>query len=205
MSPKSLRASSPPRPSSKKISKKERGSRLSLFLFRWSYVYVPGSGLRCPIKSSGLRFPLILSTAAQPVAPLHLPQAAGHYGARIEPTSLISRLPAPIKKETPKGASFFIGAGNRNRTGTDFTPRDFKSLVSTCSTIPAAWLSYHSLPLPSRENSQSWSRFRLKGVRHSRMNQSSSGIFIFFIASIDSWAAESNSVLPAFCSSMHLM
>ena len=29
------------------------------------------------------------------------------------------------------------GAGNRNRTGTDFTPRDFKSLVSTYSTMPA--------------------------------------------------------------------
>ena len=31
----------------------------------------------------------------------------------------------------------FVGAGNRNRTGTDFTPRDFKSLVSTYSTMPA--------------------------------------------------------------------
>ena len=31
----------------------------------------------------------------------------------------------------------FFGAGNRNRTGTDFTPRDFKSLVSTYSTMPA--------------------------------------------------------------------
>ena len=34
------------------------------------------------------------------------------------------------------------GAGNRNRTGTDFTPRDFKSLVSTYSTMPAGWLQY---------------------------------------------------------------
>ena len=33
-----------------------------------------------------------------------------------------------------------FGAGNRNRTGTDFTPRDFKSLVSTYSTMPA-WLT----------------------------------------------------------------
>ena len=31
------------------------------------------------------------------------------------------------------------GAGNRNRTGTDFTPRDFKSLVSTYSTMPASF------------------------------------------------------------------
>ena len=29
------------------------------------------------------------------------------------------------------------GAADRNRTGTDFTPRDFKSLVSTCSTTAA--------------------------------------------------------------------
>ena len=30
-----------------------------------------------------------------------------------------------------------IGAADRNRTGTDFTPRDFKSLVSTYSTTAA--------------------------------------------------------------------
>ena len=41
------------------------------------------------------------------------------------------------KKDTPCGVSFF-GAGDRDRTGTDFTPRDFKSLVSACSTTPAA-------------------------------------------------------------------
>ena len=29
------------------------------------------------------------------------------------------------------------GAADRNRTGTDFTPRDFKSLVSTYSTTAA--------------------------------------------------------------------
>ena len=29
------------------------------------------------------------------------------------------------------------GAGDRTRTGTDFTPRDFKSLVSAYSTTPA--------------------------------------------------------------------
>ena len=36
------------------------------------------------------------------------------------------------------GVPAFLGAGNRNRTGTLFTARDFKSLVSTYSTIPAA-------------------------------------------------------------------
>ena len=41
------------------------------------------------------------------------------------------------KADTPTGYLLF-GAANRNRTGTLFTARDFKSLVSTCSTI-AAW------------------------------------------------------------------
>ena len=41
------------------------------------------------------------------------------------------------KKGHPVGVSFF-GAADRDRTGTDFTPRDFKSLVSACSTT-AAW------------------------------------------------------------------
>ena len=40
-------------------------------------------------------------------------------------------------KKRGKSLSFLFGAGNRNRTGTDFTPRDFKSLVSTYSTMPA--------------------------------------------------------------------
>ena len=34
-----------------------------------------------------------------------------------------------------------FGAADRNRTGTDFTPRDFKSLVSTYSTTAAYLLS----------------------------------------------------------------
>ena len=41
------------------------------------------------------------------------------------------------KNPAPRMGSGFFGAGNRNRTGTDFTPRDFKSLVSTYSTMPA--------------------------------------------------------------------
>ena len=40
------------------------------------------------------------------------------------------------KQSTPLGALFF-GAGDRDRTGTLFTARDFKSLVSACSTTPA--------------------------------------------------------------------
>ena len=37
-----------------------------------------------------------------------------------------------------------FGAADRNRTGTDFTPRDFKSLVSTYSTT-AAYDSFFAL------------------------------------------------------------
>ena len=47
-------------------------------------------------------------------------------------------------KKNEAVASFFFGAANRNRTGTDFTPRDFKSLVSTYSTIAAYMKYYHS-------------------------------------------------------------
>ena len=36
----------------------------------------------------------------------------------------------------------FFGAADRNRTGTDFTPRDFKSLVSTYSTTAAYSVKY---------------------------------------------------------------
>ena len=36
----------------------------------------------------------------------------------------------------------FIGAADRDRTGTDFTPRDFKSLVSACSTTAAYLYSF---------------------------------------------------------------
>ena len=43
---------------------------------------------------------------------------------------------SPYQKKHPRRGAFF-GAGDRDRTGTDFTPRDFKSLVSACSTTPA--------------------------------------------------------------------
>ena len=46
-------------------------------------------------------------------------------------------LPLLIIKERPLWSLSFIGAADRNRTGTDFTPRDFKSLVSTYSTTAA--------------------------------------------------------------------
>ena len=52
-------------------------------------------------------------------------------------------------RDTPYGVSFF-GAGNRNRTGTLFTARDFKSLVSTYSTMPALF-RYRSTNLYFRQ------------------------------------------------------
>ena len=46
-------------------------------------------------------------------------------------------LSAVTKSRIPRWGILLFGAADRDRTGTDFTPRDFKSLVSTCSTIPA--------------------------------------------------------------------
>ena len=42
-----------------------------------------------------------------------------------------------VKNGMPRWGNPFFGAADRNRTGTDFTPRDFKSLVSTYSTTTA--------------------------------------------------------------------
>ena len=44
----------------------------------------------------------------------------------------------PTAKERGISLSLLLGAGDRDRTGTLFTARDFKSLVSACSTTPAA-------------------------------------------------------------------
>ncbi len=43
----------------------------------------------------------------------------------------------PKKRRFSKESRRFYGAGDRDRTGTLFTARDFKSLVSACSTTPA--------------------------------------------------------------------
>ncbi len=45
--------------------------------------------------------------------------------------------PFLYKKRTLWGS--FFGAENRTRTGTDFTPRDFKSLASAYSATSAFW------------------------------------------------------------------
>ena len=59
-------------------------------------------------------------------------------------------LPLPNKKDTLTGV-FFIGAGNRPRTGTLLTARDFKSLVSTDFTMPAGFC-YLSTLFSSRQD-----------------------------------------------------
>ncbi len=46
-------------------------------------------------------------------------------------------IPARTKQKGRRMPPLLFGAADRNRTGTDFTPRDFKSLVSTYSTTAA--------------------------------------------------------------------
>ena len=45
----------------------------------------------------------------------------------------------PTRKREATASLFLVGAGNRTRTGTLFTARDFKSLVSTDFTMPAGY------------------------------------------------------------------
>ena len=49
-------------------------------------------------------------------------------------------------------SGFFSGAGNRTRTGTLFTARDFKSLVSTDFTMPANMLCHDNTLVRSRQD-----------------------------------------------------
>ena len=55
------------------------------------------------------------------------------------------------RKKHPNWGAFFVGAGNRTRTGTLFTARDFKSLVSTDFTMPAWLLRNDSTLFPFRQ------------------------------------------------------
>ena len=64
-----------------------------------------------------------------------------------------------IRKERPRWGLSFLGAGDRDRTGTLFRARDFKSLVSACSTTPAS-IAYPNTFLPHRQaNARSFCRF----------------------------------------------
>ena len=60
-----------------------------------------------------------------------------NYNLFLKKCIVMGSIPALYinKKHPERGA--FVGAADRNRTGTDFTPRDFKSLVSTYSTTAA--------------------------------------------------------------------
>ncbi len=50
-------------------------------------------------------------------------------------------------KQTPSWGICLFGAGDRTRTGTSVTSRDFKSLVSTYSTTPAFLLEQYTITL----------------------------------------------------------
>ena len=112
--------------------------------------------LGCPISSLPTMRLRQLSTPAHTYAPLYLPPAARSNVAAATrsppltpPPAAVGSLPGlspsvrvrPVQKINPiVNVSFtmgFIGAGDRTRTGTLFTARDFKSLVSTYSTTPA--------------------------------------------------------------------
>ena len=64
--------------------------------------------LRYPIKSSGLRFSSILSTAALAAPSLDLPLAALGLAARLEPPVLVISGHWHQKKTTPKGRLFLV-------------------------------------------------------------------------------------------------
>ena len=71
-------------------------------------------------------------TPATHSAPLTPPPAAVASFPRLSPAVRVGS----TKKERAK-SPLFSGAGDRTRTGTSVTSRDFKSLVSTYSTTPA--------------------------------------------------------------------
>ena len=96
--------------------------------------YGAGVLLRCPIKSSGLRFSSILSTAAT---------RSGRFICHRQrsPRSPDSHLRFESdrhskKADTRMGICFF-GAGDRTRTGTLSPAVDFESTTSTNSITPA--------------------------------------------------------------------
>ena len=102
-----------------------------------------------------------------------------------------------VRVKSPCGARAFQNAD-------PFKPSDFKSLVSTDFTIPALvrWIWYHIFMIQSSYN---WSIFSVNASRQLSINQFNSAMSMAFIAFMVCSAAESNSVLPAFCSSIHLI
>ena len=66
-----------------------------------------------------------------------MPRTCGARNDTLNLMTLAAIPPRYINNGTPRWGVPLFGAADRNRTGTDFTPRDFKSLVSTYSTTAA--------------------------------------------------------------------
>ena len=104
---------------------RRQDSRVGFAPDLWICLQLVRSRLRCPKKSSGLRFSSIFSTAALKAPALHLPPAAGRG---FDPTSYARRphnpvadpglLCKPEKKKRPPGwvVFSFSGCGGRTRT-----------------------------------------------------------------------------------------
>ena len=107
------------------------------------------------------------------------------------------------KKSTPVGVLFLVPV-----TGIEPVRILLRGILSPlCLPVPphrrgglTAMVSHFA----STVKGHSWSRFSANAGRHSSMNQFSSGRSISFMACMVCTAAELNSVLPAFCSSIHL-
>ena len=67
------------------------------------------------------------------------------------------------------------GAGDRTRTGTDFTPRDFKSLVSAYSTTPAKDMNYAPHKRKGRNGDPDENRTRVTAVKGRCLNRLTTG------------------------------
>ena len=72
----------------------------------------------------------------------------------------------------------FFGAGDRDRTGTDFTPRDFKSLVSAYSTTPAKDMNYAPHKRKGRNGDPDENRTRVTAVKGRCLNRLTTGPYM---------------------------
>ena len=129
-------------------------------------------------------------------------------GSRCPPDICIwmGSIPLPIKnkKEKAKAFSFLLVPV----TGIEPVRILLRGILSPlCLPVPphrrgglTAMVSHFA----STVKGHSWSRFSANAGRHSSMNQFSSGKSISFMACMVCTAAELNSALPAFCSSIHL-
>ena len=73
--------------------------------------------------------------------------------ATVHRTSAFRRVRSSctLPERAPPNGGALSGAGDRDRTGTLFTARDFKSLVSACSTTPAYCKGYGITFFPLRQ------------------------------------------------------